>query len=88
MYAHRTDTAGQRGYGYRSAHNCANAASLSGVFGSTGGAIIIAVSITLFAFSSLLSWGYYGARCCEFMFGLRSLSAYRLLSAPRPWLGL
>lgn len=56
-----------------------NAASLSDAFGSTGGAVIIAVSITLFAFSSLLSWGYYGARCCEFMFGLRSLSAYRLL---------
>ena len=48
-----------------------NAASLSDAFGSTGGAVIIAVSITLFAFSSLLSWGYYGARCCEFMFGLR-----------------
>ena len=56
-----------------------NAASLSDAFGSTGGAVIIAVSITLFAFSSLLSWGYYGARCCEFMFGLRSLSSYRLL---------
>ncbi len=56
-----------------------NAAALSGVFGSRGGAIIIAVSITLFAFSSLLSWGYYGARCCEFLLDSRPLAAYRLI---------
>ena len=56
-----------------------NAAALSDVFGQTGGAVIIAVSITLFAFSSLLSWGYYGARCCEFLLGPRSLGVYRAL---------
>lgn len=56
-----------------------NAASLAVVFGERGGAAIIAGCITLFAFSSLLSWGFYGARCCEFLLGERSLTPYRLL---------
>ena len=56
-----------------------SAASLAVVFGERGGAAIIAGCITLFAFSSLLSWGFYGARCCEFLLGERSLTPYRLL---------
>ncbi len=56
-----------------------NADALSGVFGAEGASIIIAVCITLFAFSSLLSWGLYGARCCEFVLGARSLTPYRVL---------
>ena len=56
-----------------------NVASFAGVFGGTASAAIIAVSIALFAFSSLLSWGFYGACCCEFLFGARSLTVYRVL---------
>ena len=55
-----------------------NAAALAGVFGEGWAAVIIAVCITLFAFSSLLSWGFYGARCCEFVLGERSLTPYRI----------
>ena len=56
-----------------------NAYALATMFGSAGAAAIIAVCITLFAFSSLLSWGLYGERCCGFLLGERSLTAYRLL---------
>lgn len=56
-----------------------NVRSLSGVFGGRGAAAIIALGITLFAFSSLLSWGFYGESCCKFLFGARSLKPYRVL---------
>lgn len=56
-----------------------NVAALATVFGDNGAAVIIAVCITLFAFSSLLSWGFYGARCCEFLLGDKPLTAYRIV---------
>ena len=45
------------------------AAAFSGVFGGKFSAIIIAVGLSLFALSTILSWSLYGARCCEFLFG-------------------
>ena len=56
-----------------------NAEALASVFGPGGGAAIIAAGIALFSFSSLLSWGMYGGRCCAFLFGERSARAYLAL---------
>ena len=45
---------------------------ISGAFGTIMGnklgAIIIAVAISLFALSTILSWALYGSRCCEYIF--------------------
>ena len=48
------------------------------VFGSGGGALI-AVSLMLFAFSTLLGWSYYGERAVEYLFGPKALVPYKLL---------
>lgn len=48
-------------------------------FGGRAASIIIASCITLFAFSTLLSWSLYGARCMEFIFGTKSILVYQAI---------
>ena len=48
-------------------------------FGGKLGSIIVAVAICLFALSTILSWSLYGTRCCEFLFGRRSVRPYQIL---------
>ena len=55
------------------------AAAMSSVLGSKLGAIIIAVCLSLFALSTILSWSLYGTRCCEYLFGHKSVRVYQVL---------
>ena len=50
-------------------------------FNSTlpGGAYIVAVGLILFAFSTVIAWAYYGEKCFEYLFGEKSVIAYRAL---------
>ena len=43
-----------------------------------GGAYIVAIGLILFAFSTVIAWGYYGEKCCEYIFGSRSVWVYRI----------
>ena len=43
------------------------------------GSIIIAVGISLFALSTVLSWALYGTRCCEYIFGHKSIRPYQIV---------
>ena len=54
-------------------------ASFGTVFGPRFGALIVAVGICLFALSTMLSWSLYGSRCCEFLFGHRSVTIYQII---------
>ena len=54
-------------------------ASLSTVLGAKLGSTILAVSIMLFAFSTVLSWSLYGSRCFEFLFGAKLLPVYQII---------
>ena len=56
-----------------------NVQALGVVFGLKGGAVVIAVGISLFAFSTVLSWALYGSRCCEFLFGTRAVRPYQAI---------
>ncbi|MDY3014046.1 MAG: sodium:alanine symporter family protein [Evtepia sp.] len=56
-----------------------NAAALGAVFTNKGGALIIAIGLALFAFSTILGWALYGTRCCEFLFGPKSIKPYQIL---------
>ncbi|MDO4517033.1 MAG: sodium:alanine symporter family protein [Bacillota bacterium] len=56
-----------------------NAAALATVFGNKGGALIIAVGLALFAFSTVLSWALYGTRCCEFLLGPKAIKPYQVV---------
>ncbi len=40
---------------------------------------VLAVAVVLFAFSTIISWSYYGERCWENLFGARSIVVYRLI---------
>lgn len=54
-------------------------ASFGTVFGPKLGALIVAIGICLFALSTMLSWSLYGSRCCEFIFGHRSVAIYQIV---------
>ena len=38
--------------------------------------ILLAVAITLFAISTLITWSYYGLRCWTYLFGISKISDY------------
>ncbi len=50
----------------------------SGLPGQLGG-LIVAVSLSLFAFSTMLGWAYYGEKSLEYLFGVKSVLPYRLV---------
>lgn len=56
-----------------------NAQAFGTVFGGQAGGVIVAIGITLFALSTVLSWGLYGSRCCEFLFGTKSIKIYQVI---------
>lgn len=39
----------------------------------------VAVGLTMFAFTTMLGWAFYGEKCVEFLFGTRVIMAYRYL---------
>jgi AGCS family alanine or glycine:cation symporter len=41
--------------------------------------IILTVSVVLFAYSTMISWSYYGERCWAYLFGERVSMVYRVL---------
>ncbi len=41
--------------------------------------IILSLSVVLFAYSTMISWSYYGERCWTFLFGESSTMAYRII---------
>ena len=53
--------------------------SLGTLFTEKGGSLIIAVGLALFAFSTILGWALYGSRCCEFVFGTKSIKPYYVI---------
>jgi AGCS family alanine or glycine:cation symporter len=46
-----------------------------------GGEYIVTVGLILFAYTTVLAWSYYGEKCCEYLFGERSIIAFRVLFA-------
>ena len=43
------------------------------------GGVIVAISLALFAFTTLLGWSYYGERAVEFLFGIKAIVPYRIV---------
>ncbi len=54
--------------------------AFASVFGSVAGAIL-SVSITLFAFTTILGWSFYGTKALEYLFGKKSTTVYKLIFA-------
>ena len=53
----------------------------SAAFGTVIGwfPVVLAVSVFFFAFSTMISWGYYGERSWDYLFGEGSLIVYKIL---------
>ena len=47
-------------------------------FGPFGG-VFIAVAVSLFAFTTILGWSYYGTKAWEYLFGTKSTLAYKIV---------
>ena len=56
-----------------------NTAALATVFGNEAASLIIAIGLSLFALSTILGWALYGSRCCEYLFGNRSIRAFQVI---------
>jgi AGCS family alanine or glycine:cation symporter len=58
-------------------------ASLSTLAFNTGlpgfGKVVVVFGILIFAYTTLLSWSYYGERCAEYIFGVKVIQPYRYL---------
>jgi alanine or glycine:cation symporter, AGCS family len=52
-------------------------ASMAETLGNTG-SIIVAVATSLFAYSTLIGWNYYGEKAVEYLFGEKSIRIYRV----------
>ncbi len=55
------------------------AAALSTVFGSRFSSLVLAVCLSLFALSTVLSWSLYGTRCFEYLFGVKAAAVYQMV---------
>ncbi|MCK5092946.1 MAG: alanine:cation symporter family protein, partial [Gammaproteobacteria bacterium] len=43
------------------------------------GGYIVTFGIAIFAFTTLLGWSFYGEKCVEYLFGIRSIMPFRIL---------
>lgn len=43
------------------------------------GGLIVVIGSILFGYSTIVGWAYYGEKCCEYLFGTRSILFYRLI---------
>ena len=61
-------------------------AALSSVYGGAVSGAFLSVSLTLFAFSSIVSWSLYGERCVEYLAGPSLCPVYRVTFAAATFL--
>ena len=54
-------------------------AALATVFGPKLAALFVAVSLMLFAFSTVLGWSLYGTRCVQYLFGLKGVKVFQVI---------
>lgn len=54
---------------------------------STWAGLLLSVSVVLFAFSTMISWSYYGERCWSYLFGKDQTQPYRYIFCFFVWLG-
>ena len=43
------------------------------------GSHIVTVALAIFAFTTMLGWSFYGAKCVEYLFGVKSIMPFRIL---------
>ena len=43
------------------------------------GSLLLMIGLSLFAFTTILGWNYYGERCIEYLLGVKAILPYRLI---------
>jgi len=43
------------------------------------GQIVVNIGLMFFAFTTIIGWSYYGERCAEYLFGIKSIFPFRLI---------
>ena len=43
------------------------------------GSYVLAIALSIFAFTTILGWSYYGERCVTYLFGAKRVTPYRIL---------
>ncbi len=43
------------------------------------GNYLVAISLAVFAFTTIIGWSFYGEKCVEFLFGVKAIKPYRIL---------
>ncbi len=54
-------------------------AAFATVFGSKFAALFVAISLMLFAFSTVLGWSLYGTRCVQYLFGHKGVRVFQIV---------
>ena len=54
-------------------------ASFGTIFGNQAGSLIVAVCLSLFALTTILSWSLYGTRCSEYLLGARGAAVFQVV---------
>ncbi|WP_205515806.1 alanine/glycine:cation symporter family protein [Morganella morganii] len=44
-----------------------------------GGNYIVAIALTIFAFTTILGWSFYGEKCVQYLFGVKAIKVFRVL---------
>ncbi len=52
-----------------------------------GGQYVLTVALSIFAFTTILGWSYYGERCMEYLIGAKGILVYRLVFLAAVFLG-
>ena len=50
-----------------------------GALGKSLGGYVVFLGVLLFAISTAIAWSYYGDRCANYLFGVKSIMPYRIL---------
>ena len=43
------------------------------------GNYLVAISLAIFAFTTIIGWSFYGERCAEYLFGVKAIQPFRVL---------
>ncbi|PHM30982.1 alanine/glycine:cation symporter family protein [Xenorhabdus innexi] len=44
-----------------------------------GGHYLVAISLAIFAFTTILGWSFYGEKCIQYLFGVKAITPFRII---------
>ena len=63
----------------QAANQTLTVAGFCSVYPATIATVAVVIALSLFAFSTILSWGLYGSRTAEFLFGAKAVKPYQII---------